>query len=293
MRPAGWIWIAALALVILAVWNATNALAVAMLVNAPNLRRAPGKPPADVREVFEVQRAGAKIRAWVFDPAGAPRGTVAVLHGIRASKLGELGSARAHVQRGYRALVLDSRGHGESTGRYLSYGVHESRDLVAVLDALERRGLLTRPLYVVGSSYGAATALQYAAIDPRVTKVAALAPFASLREVVRAYLRWQLGWLTELVPAFWIDARIDQAGRVGDFDPDQACPRCVAPQLQAAVLLIARRDDERIPYQQTESIRAAIGPRARFMLVSGVGHVGLGGGPGVAHAVQRFLDEPP
>ncbi|HKP64744.1 MAG TPA: hypothetical protein VJV78_48740 [Polyangiales bacterium] len=150
MRRAAWICLASFALLgVAAGWNAANAIAVGMLINAPNLRREPSAPPGDVREVLEVERAGVKLRAWVFDPPGVPRGTIAVLHGIRASKLGELGSARAHARRGYRALILDSRGHGESSGRYLSYGVHESRDLVAVLDALQRRGLLAPPLYVV------------------------------------------------------------------------------------------------------------------------------------------------
>jgi hypothetical protein len=58
------------------------------------------------------------------------------------------------------------------------------------------------------------------------------------------------------------------------------------------VLLIHSRDDERIPYVHSQEIRAALGPRARLMLVSGVGHVAVGKAPGVQRAVEEFPDGP-
>lgn len=267
-----------------------NALAVGMIIAPPQHQRAPLPKPADLREVVEVERAGARLRAWVFDPAQTPRGTVLILHGIRDSKIGSIGSARAHVQRGWRAVITDSRGHGESTGRYLTYGVEEAEDLRSIIDRLARSGLLAAPLSVVGTSYGASTAVQYAAIDPRVAKLVAISPFASLREIVPAYLRWMLGGLAALAPQRWVNARIDEAGRSAAFDPDRACPRCAAPRVRARTLIIASRADERIPYQQSASVRDAIGARAELMLVEGASHVVVGAAPGVPEAVARWID---
>jgi alpha-beta hydrolase superfamily lysophospholipase len=248
--------------------------------------------PEDVRYKIAVERGTATVRAWTFEPHGKPRGTVLMLHGIRDRKLNLVPGARWHAERGFRVVAVDSRGHGESSGRYLTYGVEESRDLVAVVDELERRSLLVPPLAVVGTSYGAATALQYAALDARVDKVVALAPFASLRRVVHAYVARILGWPARWIPATAVNELIDDSARQAGFDPDRACALCVAPQIRAAVLLIHSREDERIPWQHSVAIRDALRSRKQLFLVDGVGHVHTGSGAGVVQATERWLDGP-
>ena len=280
------------------VWQRIDAIAVGMLIHTGQGERPQLSPPQDVRQTLDVVSPDATLRAWVLDPpASVPaskpiRGTIVILHGIRDSKLSSLAAARGHVQRGYRAVIYDARGHGESTGRYLTYGVREAEELRLLVDRLTEVELLAPPLFVVGTSYGAATALQYGAIDERVRKLVAVAPFASLREVVPAYLRWMLGVSAGFIPSRWVDARIDEAGRIAGFDPDQACPRCAAAHIRAPVLLVASRDDERIPIAQVSGIRAALPPGTGFMVVKGVGHVAVGRAPEVAEAIAAFLDGP-
>jgi pimeloyl-ACP methyl ester carboxylesterase len=218
------------------------------------------------------------------------RGTILVLHGIRDSKLSSLASARGHVRRGYRVVILDSRGHGESTGPYLTYGVKEATDLHALVDHLESKGQLTRPLIVIGTSYGAATALQYAAGDARVAKVVAISAFASMRELIPAYLHWALGSFARVIPASSVQAAIRSAGNLAGFDPNRACARCVAARVRAAVLLIASRADERTPYQQSERLRDALGPRAVLRLIDHAQHVDVGRAPGVPETIASWLD---
>jgi alpha-beta hydrolase superfamily lysophospholipase len=240
-------------------------------------------------QAIEIERGDAQVRGWIFDPIGEPRGTILMLHGIRSDKRNLVGGALGHTARGLRAIAIDSRGHGESAGRYLTYGVEEALDLVQLVDALEQRGLLAKPLSVVGSSYGGATALQYAARDPRVDRVVALAPFASLREVVPAYIAWKLGPLALLVPSALIDDLLDGATGQAAFDADAACPRCVAPAIQASVLLIHSRDDERIPWQHSAAIQKALRSPVELMLVDGADHVSTGNGTAVATKIDRFL----
>lgn len=259
-----------------------------MIVLAPSPDYRPGPVPAGATPI-EAQRAGARIRAWSFAPPTAARGTVVLLHGIRDSKRGQVESARRHAAAGIRALVVDSRGHGESSGRFLTYGVQESRDLVQLVDALARRGELERPLALVGSSYGAATAIMAAAIEPRVDTVVATAPFSSLRAVVPAYVEWIAGPAGRLVPGSWLDARLDHAAGVAGFDPDRACPRCVAPRVRASVLLIHSRDDERIPYAHSIRIHDALVSPRELLLVDGWGHVGVNRAPAAARAIEQWL----
>jgi pimeloyl-ACP methyl ester carboxylesterase len=89
-----------------------------------------------------------------------------------------------------------------------------------------------------------------------------------------------------------VDELVDDASARAGFDADAACPRCVAPKIRAAVLLIHCRDDERIPWQHSAAIAAALVSRHELMLIDGAGHVGVGEGRGVATAIERWLDAP-
>jgi pimeloyl-ACP methyl ester carboxylesterase len=273
-------------------WGTRRSWAMGMLVMPPSRAGDHWQQPPGVSAAIEVARDGATLRAWLFEPAGNARGTLLLLHGIRSSKRAQVGAARGHAARGWRVVAVDSRGHGESAGPFLTYGVEEARDLVALVDVLEQRKLLARPLAVVGSSYGAATALQHAAIDDRVAKVVAQAPFASLREVAPAYLHWMLGPAAGLVPAWIVDDLIDGAALDAHFDADAACPRCVAPQIRAAVLLVHSRDDERIPFQHSLAIHDALSCPKEVFLLDGPGHVRIGSNPRVVERVEAWLDAP-
>jgi pimeloyl-ACP methyl ester carboxylesterase len=62
-------------------------------------------------------------------------------------------------------VLVDAVGHGASPGKWLSYGVFDAPALSQLLD---RAGLGTAPTGVMGISYGAATAIEWAGSEPRV-----------------------------------------------------------------------------------------------------------------------------
>jgi pimeloyl-ACP methyl ester carboxylesterase len=207
----------------------------------------------------------AAILSLAMIDAPNPRATVFVLHGIRDSKESMRGWGEMLAEAGYRAILVDLRGHGRSTGDALTYGVTESADLSQVLDALGERKLVVGRVGVMGNSYGAATAIQWAGHDPRVDAVVAVAPFASLREVVPGYLPLPL-------PTNFVNRVIDLAAIRGGFDPDAASAVEAIRRTHAAVLLIHGRDDRRIPSWHSERIYAAGAKHAHLVLVEGAGH---------------------
>lgn len=290
MRGRGWRWgLLGVALVaVVALLSMGDELAIGAIIgaSAPEYRV---RPVPEGATALEIEREGARIRAWVLDPEVEPRGTVLVLHGIHDSKASQLPTARRLAAHGYRAVAVDMRGHGESTGRFLTYGVEDSEDLSALVDRLEADGTLAEPLGALGTSYGAATAIQLAGRDPRVRSVVAISPFASLREVVPAYAHWMLGPAAWLIPDPWIDSVIDEAGQRAGFDPDAACPRCVAPERSGPLFLIHGREDRRIPWDQSRRIRDA-GGQVELWVVDGAGHLDVGAAPGVAEAVDAWFD---
>lgn len=193
---------------------------------------------------------------WLVEPAAPARGTVLVLHGVRSDKAWLAGLGRQIASEGYRAILPDLRGHGGSTGDYLTYGVHDANDLVALLDELERRGRSSGPVGVVGFSYGGATGIQLAAVDSRIRAVVAIAPFGSLRTVVPDYVEAYLPLLGRLVPDSFVQGAVDHAGSLGRFDPDAASPIRAIARTRARVLLIHGAQDRHIPAQHSRAIHA-------------------------------------
>src|SRR5881296_2633581 len=84
----------------------------------------------------------ASLSVWIIEPTNiTSRSTIVVLHGVQDTKRSMLDLGRRIAAGGYRAVLADLRGHGRSSGQWLTYGVIESRDLVQLLDALQQQGL--------------------------------------------------------------------------------------------------------------------------------------------------------
>jgi pimeloyl-ACP methyl ester carboxylesterase len=238
-------------------------VAALAIIRAPNAGRPPA-PPKDGELRIDVGPPAATLSVWMI-AARQPRGTVFVLHGIRDSKEAMHNWAAVLAGAGYRVVLVDLRGQGRSTGDALTFGVIESRDLARALDVLGERTGNLGPVGVMGLSYGGATAIQWAGRDPRIDAVVAVAPFASLREVVPGYLPFRAS-------DGFVGKAIDRAGALGGFDPDEASPVAAIRRARAHVLLVHGRADRRIPPWHSERIRAAGDGHAELLLVAGAGH---------------------
>jgi pimeloyl-ACP methyl ester carboxylesterase len=117
------------------------------------------RPPADQADVswehVECRtRDGYRLTGWVVTPAQV-RGTVALFHGLRQSRMQMLPRIELLTEAGFRCVAFDHRAHGQSTGRCSSFGCYESRDVGAVLEFIEQRWP-GGPRAALGVSMGAA-----------------------------------------------------------------------------------------------------------------------------------------
>lgn len=105
--------------------------------------------------------------------------------------------AEALAEQGFASIRWDKRGVGESTGDFLSAGLHDLvADAVAVVRRAEEYGL---PVFVVGHSEGSAIAARLAVECPSVRGAVLLSPYARTGLEV---LRWQARALAADIPGF-------------------------------------------------------------------------------------------
>jgi hypothetical protein len=84
---------------------------------------------------------------------------------------------------GYRAAIVDPRGHGDSGGTY-GFNLHEHHDVAAVAEELMRR-LPIESITLVGLSYGGAIAVSTAAHhDLPIASLLLISPVADPRMIV-------------------------------------------------------------------------------------------------------------
>ena len=153
-----------------------------------------------------------------------------------------------------------------------------SRPTVIYLHALS-----ARPIILVGTSLGAAVALQAAAGDDRVRAVVAAETFSDIKTIARERAPFVL-------PEFIIGRAFEAAGERGGFDLDAVSPEVAARSIHAPVLLIhGDADHETSPEHSRRVFVALAGPK-RLMLLPGAGHNQSLGQPHVWTAIDDWIE---
>lgn len=224
------------------------------------------------------QGDGVTLRGWRCRAEDSRRGTIIYLHGIADNRTSSEGVIRRFGPRGFDVIAYDSRAHGDSEGASCTYGFFEKRDLRRVADTVT-----SGPIVLIGSSLGAAVALQEAADDPRIAAIVAAEAFSDLRTVA-----------TERAPFIFSSSAIDKAFRLaeqqGHFDVDVVSPAAAAPRIHVPVLLIHGDADADTPPDHSRRIFDALAGPKRLILVPGAHHNQALGGA-VWTDIERWLDE--
>jgi len=200
----------------------------------------------------EIQLAG-----WYFDnPVDGDCGLI-FLHGHTGARLHGLIYSEPFWTRGCDLLMFDARHHGESTGEYGTYGYHEKEDTRVALRWFENKtGLPTNQIGLAGVSYGAATVLQAAALEPDIAFVIADSPYQDLSTIVREQAVNQYGLLMPLLtPGAFFFANLRADFRVREVSPLDA-----AADIQAPVFLTHSLQDEYTLSDHSETIYANLDP---------------------------------
>jgi hypothetical protein len=200
------------------------------------------------------------LQGWRCTTREERRGTIVYLHGIADSRASAAGVVPRFLAQGFDVIAYDSRANGQSDGDACTYGYFEKQDLHRVLDTVPRG-----PIVLVGTSLGAAVALQEAAEDPRVSAIVAAETFSDLRSVA-----------TERAPWFFTRYAINRAFTLaedrGHFRVDEVSPERAAGRITVPVLLLHGALDRDTPPAHSERVLAALKGPKRLILVPGAHH---------------------
>ena len=241
-----------------AVFEGVPAVAAGALLGPVRSTR-PGPAPAGCVE-RNFQGAGVRLNGWFCTGSAPRRGSIVILHGVADTRRSVAGLVQRFAAQGLDVVAYDSRAHGESEGEFCTYGYYEKQDLRRVLDVL-RPG----PVVLMGTSLGAAVALQAAAGDARVTGVVAAEVFSDLRTIAR-----------DRTPAFVPDWIVRKAFRVAErragFSADEVSPVHAARAIPVPVLLIHGDNDRDTRPDHSQRVMAALSGPKRLILVDGARH---------------------
>jgi hypothetical protein len=264
-------------------------LTPASIQSSEQVLRAVGSTP----ESFVVTAPdGIPLRGWKVRPFHQTGNWVLLFHGVSDNRTGMTGQAALLLRHGYSVVMMDARAHGESGGNMATYGWLERLDTHAIVDSLDASES-PRHIFALGSSMGAAIALQSAGIEPRIAGVVAESSFSDLREVTFDYagLHWS-PWLGKTLfrPGTW--TVISTAQQEAGFSVDDVSPEKSVNDRPFPVFLICDGSDHIIPCRHTRRIFAAASGPKELWEVAGSNHASaLGAKPAEYESrVMAFLD---
>ncbi len=257
---------------------------------------------------FVVRRPdGVTLDAWLsprdagtgLDGGTRSRIPVVICHGIFEFKERHFDRAAWLNERGHDVILFDHRTHGRSTGKRLTFGVHEREDVRAVIDLAVTRGMVPPgsghndlpQVVTLGFSLGGGTVLQHAATDERVAGVIALAPFCDFRTAVNTFRLCFTPWMDEA----WLQRGFDTAAAEAGFEMEQASALDAIEHIDAPILLAEGGKDPFLPPGiHSEQLKRRRGDnRLTVIRVDDAHHVSLvrRRWPQLDDAIAVFLDQ--
>ncbi len=261
----------------------------AAFYKALGLPTSPAELELPYEEIIIRTREGLKLSSWLIKSPMPSNGTIVYLHGVADCKIDGLRFARLMHDHHYDVLLYDSRRHGDSEGSYCTYGYFEKHDLLRIIDYLQSRSdISSTAIGLFGTSMGAAVAIQAAAIDKRISAVAAENPFATLRTIFDDYQKR----IIKLPFHYLRNVVIVRAELMAKFKATDVSPLEAVKTIDIPLLFIYGTMDHLINYQYSIMLHElAHGPKQLFR-VEGASHTDIWqvGGECYAKKLVEFFE---
>lgn len=206
----------------------------------------------------------------VWIPQENPKATIILVHGYRGHYVSDFGEVLSlYHNLGFQILTFRQRAHGQSQGKYTTFGVLESRDLLAWID-YHNQTFGAMPIIVSGISMGASTVL-YAAgkgFPKNVRGITADSGFTSPWEIVSQVMKdvTHLN-LDFLLPGIDLWCRL-----LGKFSMKQCHTQTLLSRATVPALFIHGKADSLVPWEMSRRSFQAYGAEKTLITVAGAEH---------------------
>ncbi len=146
----------------------------------------------DAESVTLTTADGVDLAAWYV--AGDTAAAVVLLHGAGSTRSDVLDQAVVLARSGYGVLMIDARGHGDSSGAAMDFGWYGDLDIAAGTEfLLTRSDVDPRQIALVGMSMGGEEAIGAAPANPAIAAVVAEGATGRTSSD-KAWLSEEYGW---------------------------------------------------------------------------------------------------
>ena len=222
-----------------------------------------------VQDVYIRSKDHLKLHAlWV--PAENARGTVLFAHGYRSTYLVDFGGAMdLYHRQGFNLLIPDQRAHGKSEGKYITFGVKESEDMLCWLQ-YHNETFGEYPVLLSGLSMGASTMMYVADqnlpcnVRGMIVDCGFTSPYAILDSVFRSVTHlpgWICLWATDIFAKLFADFRLKEKDS-----------RKTLAKNRLPIIMVHGKTDDFVPCKMTEDGYGLCTGEKQQLLVENAGH---------------------
>ena len=234
--------------------------------SAKNIDRLMAEP---FERVSILSRDGLRLRGRYYEgQSGQP--LFLFFHGYRSTAERDgSGGFQLCKKHGWNVLMVDQRGHGESEGKTVTFGIRERYDCLDWVNWAVRRFGEETPIFLVGVSMGASTVLMASGLDlpEQVKGIWADCGFSSTEEVLRHTIRMRR--MPE-GPAF-LAARL--GGKLfGKLDIHECSALEAVKNAKVPILIIHGEEDTMVPCEMAHALKEACAAPVTLLTVPGAPH---------------------
>jgi pimeloyl-ACP methyl ester carboxylesterase len=237
-----------------------NALIFGIRNPKPLNKELPSIPYHDIYIDTNQQTSG-----WLTQKENA-KGTFILCHGYASERSSLLQHAYILDSLGYRCLLIDFQGSGNSKGNSTTIGFEESGQVSQAVNYMKNMG--EENIYLLGNSMGAAAIMKALNDEPLpIRSVILESPFGSLLETVKS--RFKIMKIPSFPMAnlltFW-------GGALNGFNSFNHNPKEYAIGIKCPVLLMRGALDDRIGMEENEAIYKNIPSKKQLIIFPKAGH---------------------
>ena len=222
-----------------------------------------------VQDVYTTSHDGLRLHAtWV--PAENAWGTIVLVHGYQSCVLTDFSIALPlYHEMGLNILLPSQRAHGKSEGKYITFGVHESRDMQQWVQ-YHNEHFGTLPLVLSGMSMGASTVMYMADaqlpsnVKGFIADCGFSSPHAIIAKVFNSTTRipaWTVMWSADLF------ARVFAHFSLFEKDTVKSLAKNTRP-----IVMVHGEADDFVPCEMTRRGFDACAGDKRLLIVEGASH---------------------